>query len=63
MKKTIETAPLAKIDYVQLVDGDTMAPIESITGKAMLAVAVYFGETRLIDNILLEVESESSFCS
>lgn len=55
---TIQTASLANIDYVQLVDGDTMAPIQQITGKAMLAVAVYFGETRLIDNILLEVESE-----
>lgn len=54
----IQTAPLAKIDYVQLVDGDTMAPIPKITGNAMLAVAVYFGETRLIDNVLLMVESE-----
>lgn len=54
----IQTAPLAKIDYVQLVDGDTMAPIPKITGNAMLAVAVYFGETRLIDNVLLTVEAE-----
>lgn len=54
----IQTASLAKIDYVQLVDGDTMAPISKITGNSMLAVAVYFGETRLIDNVLLMVESE-----
>lgn len=54
----IQTASLSKIDYVQLVDGDTMAPIDRITGKAMLAVAVYFGETRLIDNVLLAVEGE-----
>lgn len=59
----IASAPLAKIDYVELVDGDTMASIDRITGKAMLAVAVYFGNTRLIDNLILEVESESCFCS
>lgn len=52
----IQTASLAKIDYVQLVDGETMTPISQVEKTAMLAVAVYFGNTRLIDNVLLEVE-------
>ncbi len=55
---TIQSASLAKIDYVQLVDNLTMAPVDRIAGEAMLAVAVYFGETRLIDNVLLAIESE-----
>lgn len=56
VKDVIATAPLAKIDYVQLVDGITMEPISAITREAMVAVAVYFGNTRLIDNVLLAVE-------
>lgn len=51
----IQTASLANIDYVQLVDGETMAPILQVEKTAMLAVAVYFGNTRLIDNVLLEI--------
>ncbi len=51
----IQTASLANIDYVQLVDGETMAPILQVEKTAMLAVAVYFGNTRLIDNVLLEL--------
>lgn len=53
---TIGTAPIANIDYVQLVDGETMAPITKVEKTAMLAVAVYFGNTRLIDNVVLAVE-------
>ena len=48
----IETAPLAEIEYVELVDAETMQPVDYITGPVMLAVAVRFKGTRLIDNIL-----------
>jgi pantoate--beta-alanine ligase len=50
---TIAEAPLAQIDYVKLVDAKTLQPIEAVKPNALLALAVYFGKTRLIDNILL----------
>lgn len=53
MKKNIETEPLAKIDYVEAVDAVSMAPVNTLEGECMLAVAVYIGKTRLIDNTLL----------
>lgn len=53
MKKNIETEPLAKIDYVGAVDALSMAPVEKLEGTCMLAMAVYIGKTRLIDNTLI----------
>jgi pantoate--beta-alanine ligase len=53
VRETIASAPLARIDYVDLVDAETLEPIESVKPNSLLAVAVYFGKTRLIDNILL----------
>ncbi|MBU5460774.1 pantoate--beta-alanine ligase [Anaerostipes sp. MSJ-23] len=53
MKKNIETEPLAKIDYVEAVDAVSMEPVETLDGECMLAMAVYIGKTRLIDNTLI----------
>lgn len=54
-KEEIETEPLAVIDYVEIHSLPGLSPADSpITGRALLAVAVYFGKTRLIDNIILE---------
>lgn len=53
LKKNIETEPLAKIDYVEAVDALSMAPVEKLEGTCMLAMAVYIGKTRLIDNTLI----------
>jgi pantoate--beta-alanine ligase len=52
-RQTISQAPLVRIDYVDLVDAETLQPIDSIKPNSLLAVAVYFGKTRLIDNIIL----------
>ena len=49
----IETAPLARTDYLELVDADTLQPIDSVRPNSLLVTAVYFGRTRLIDNIRL----------
>jgi pantoate--beta-alanine ligase len=51
--RVISEAPLARIDYVDLVDAKTLQPIESVGPNALLALAVFFGKTRLIDNIRL----------
>ncbi len=53
VQETIGQAPLARIDYVDLVDAQTLQPIEVVRQNSRLAVAVFFGKTRLIDNILL----------
>jgi pantoate--beta-alanine ligase len=54
VRETISEAPLARIDYVGLVDAETLESIESVTPNSLLALAVFFGKTRLIDNIRLE---------
>ena len=50
----IEKEPLAKIDYVDVVDFDTITPVETLTGSILVAIAVYIGKTRLIDNFIVE---------
>jgi pantoate--beta-alanine ligase len=50
----IGEAPLARIDYVDLVDAETLQPLDAARANSLLAVAVFFGKTRLIDNIRLE---------
>ena len=52
-RKMIGAAPLAQIDYVELVDAETLQPVEMVRPNSLLALAVFFGKTRLIDNILL----------
>ncbi|MDY5883459.1 MAG: pantoate--beta-alanine ligase [Roseburia sp.] len=54
MTKLIETEPLAKIDYVKAVDGLTMQQIKEVKKPMLVAIAVYIGKTRLIDNFILE---------
>ena len=53
VRETIGQAPLARIDYVDLVGAQTLQPIEVVRQNSLVAVAVFFGKTRLIDNILL----------
>jgi pantoate--beta-alanine ligase len=52
-RKMIGEAPLARIAYVELVDAENLQPVEIVRPKSLLALAVFFGRTRLIDNILL----------
>ena len=53
----IEAEPLARIDYVEVVDGVTMQPTDAIGAVALVAMAVYIGSTRLIDNFLYEAHA------
>jgi pantoate--beta-alanine ligase len=52
-RKIINGSPLALIDYLELVNAETLAPIEALEENSLVAVAVFFGQTRLIDNIRL----------
>jgi pantoate--beta-alanine ligase len=53
MCRIISEAPLARIDYVELVDAETLQPIEMAGPNTVLLTAVFFSKTRLIDNIRL----------
>lgn len=52
-REPIERAPLARIDYVELRDAESLSAVDSIERPAVLAMAVFFGKTRLIDNVVL----------
>jgi pantoate--beta-alanine ligase len=54
----LAAAPGAVVDYAEVVDYDTLQPLEQLRGQVLVAVAVKFGATRLIDNLLLEVGGE-----
>ncbi|MGM9531888.1 pantoate--beta-alanine ligase [Intestinibacter sp.] len=56
MKKVINEEPLAKIDYVSMVDALTMEDVEKVEKDVLVAMAVYIGKTRLIDNFSYEVK-------
>jgi pantoate--beta-alanine ligase len=49
-------APLAKIDYLEIVDTVRLLPVTKIKGETLIAIAVYFGATRLIDNTVLAAD-------
>ncbi|MCX6967636.1 MAG: pantoate--beta-alanine ligase [Verrucomicrobia bacterium] len=53
--KTIQQAPLARIDYVEAVDAETLGKPTGQSRKLLIAVAVVFGKTRLIDNIEVSI--------
>ena len=50
----IATEPLAKVDYVEVVDWNTLEPVETVKEPVLVAMAVYIGKTRLIDNFITE---------
>ena len=52
MKEIINSEPLAVIDYVEMVNMDTMKNIDTIEGSVLCAIAVKIGKTRLIDNFI-----------
>jgi len=52
-RKVIDAARLARIDYVEVADEETLQPVEMAGPNTVLLVAVFFGKTRLIDNIRL----------
>jgi len=56
MRRIIEAEPLAKPEYVSVVDPATLEDLDLVSGEAMAAVAVRFGRTRLIDNMRLGAE-------
>jgi pantoate--beta-alanine ligase len=58
MKKILKQVPSIKIEYISIVDAETLQELDKITGRVLTAVAVKIGSTRLIDNILIDTEKE-----
>lgn len=56
MRAIVESEPLARIDYISVVDALTMQPVEQVDRDVLVAMAVYIGKTRLIDNFSYEVQ-------
>lgn len=56
MREIVESEPLARIDYISVVDALTMQPVDQVDRDVLVAMAVYIGKTRLIDNFSYEVQ-------
>ncbi len=55
IKEVLNSEPLAKIDYVEIVDSDSLKNVEIIERNVLIPIAVYIGKTRLIDNFTFEI--------
>lgn len=53
IKSNLSTEPLARIDYVEVVDFENIQRVDTIAGETLVAIAVYIGKTRLIDNFII----------
>ncbi|HUT74049.1 MAG TPA: pantoate--beta-alanine ligase [Armatimonadota bacterium] len=53
-RETIVREPLVKLQYLEAADAGSLAPVERICGPTVLALAAYVGNTRLIDNVIVE---------
>jgi len=60
MRRIIEEAGPARIDYIRMVDPETMQPVERISGPVLVALAVHIGQARLIDNITVDPTSRGN---
>ncbi len=58
MRDRITAAGACTIDYIEITDPDTLKPLDSIRGAALIALAVQIGPARLIDNVLVDVTGQ-----
>jgi pantoate--beta-alanine ligase len=56
MKQVIDSEPLAKIDYIEIVDLANLEPLDKIEKEALIALAVFIGNVRLIDNMMIQIK-------
>ena len=55
MREVLTSSSSIEIEYINIVDVETLQTIDKIAGKALIAVAVKIGSTRLIDNIIIDL--------
>ena len=53
VRAALAAEPLARVDYVEAVDDETLEPVATLSGRVLLAGAAWFGRARLIDNVVL----------
>jgi pantoate--beta-alanine ligase len=58
-RRVLDSEPGVKIDYVEIVDAETLEPVPSLRGRCFIVIAALVGKTRLIDNALIEQQSEN----
>ncbi len=58
MRAMIEGTPGVHIDYIEIVDLEELRPVERLEGRVAIALAVYVGPARLIDNLVLEIRGD-----
>ncbi len=56
MRKLISKSPHARIDYIEIVDTTNLQPLDRLNGEVLIALAVYFGRARLIDNTIVRLD-------
>jgi len=56
-RREIDASSMARVDYIELVDAETLQPVTRLERPALLATAVFYGDVRLIDNILIFPQS------
>jgi pantoate--beta-alanine ligase len=59
LHETLQTEPMAEVEYAEVVDAASFQPVTTLTGRVVLPMAVRLGSVRLIDNISLAVEGEA----
>ncbi len=57
LRAVLDAEPLARIDYTEVVGAHTLAPVATVDGPVLVALAVFIGKTRLIDNLLFTPEA------
>ncbi len=57
MRGMIEAEPLARIDYISVVDANTLEDLDLVQGEVLIALGVFIGKTRLVDNIVLDLDA------
>lgn len=55
IREIVTASPEAEIDYIEIVNGEDLSDLTTVNGRVLIALAVKFGKTRLIDNLLVEV--------
>ncbi len=53
IKTSLEREPMARVDYVEVVDFENIQRVDTLAGETLVAIAVYIGKTRLIDNFIV----------
>ena len=56
MREIVGKEPLARIDYIEIVDMEELKPVTRVEKQALAAVAIFVGKARLIDNTILRVK-------